>query len=268
MRSVFKDKVVWIIGASSGIGEALAYHLNDLGSKLIISSRRTHELNRVKMAARHPENICILPLDLLNFSLFKEKTEAAFSVYTQIDYVFLNGGTSSRGFVSEMKFEVQQKLMDLNYFSYVLLTKEILPFFKKQRKGTFVVTSSIMGKIGTPNRSAYAASKHALHGFFDCLRAEIAQDNLRVILLTPGHVSTNISLHTLTSDGSPNMKRNKVHENGLSAGKAASQILKAIQKKKKEVYIGKKFNREHLSLYLFRFCPGLFYKIVEKMKTV
>ncbi|MDR2123054.1 MAG: SDR family NAD(P)-dependent oxidoreductase [Flavobacteriaceae bacterium] len=267
MKKFFQDKIVWIIGASSGIGEALVYNLNALGSKLIISSRKKEELNRVKEGASHPENIHVLTLDLLDFSLFKEKTREAFSIHERIDYVFLNGGTSSRGTVAEMKFEVQQKLMNLNYFSYVGLTKEILPFFKRQKEGAFVVTSSIMGKIGTPNRSAYAASKHALHGFFDCLRAEVASDNIKVILLVPGHVSTQISLHTLMPDGSPKMEKNRLHEKGLSKEKAAFQIIKAVKKNKKEVYIGKKYNQEHLSLYLFRFFPELLHKIIQKIKT-
>ncbi|MDR1877232.1 MAG: SDR family NAD(P)-dependent oxidoreductase [Flavobacteriaceae bacterium] len=267
MGNIFKDKVIWIIGASSGIGEALVYDLNRRGSRLVISSRRINELERVKNSAPYPENIHILTLDLLDFSLFREKTEQAFSIYTRVDHVFLNGGTSSRGFVADIKFEVQQRLMNLNYLSYVGLTGEILPFFKKQGNGTFIVTSSVMGKVGTPNRSAYSASKHALHGFFDCLRAEVAQDNIRVILLTPGHISTNISLHTLMPDGSPKMERNRLHENGLSAGKAAYQIIKAVERNKKEAYIGRKFTSEHLALFLFRFFPNLFHAIIRKIKT-
>ncbi len=254
------------MGASSGIGEALALKFDQLESKVILSSRRENELERIKELSLHPENIKILPLDLLDSASFKEKTEQAFSLFGTIDYVFINGGTSSRGYVSDTVMEVHQRIMDLNYFSYVGLTREILPFFKKQGNGHFVVTSSVMGKIGSLCRSAYAASKHALHGFYDCLRAEVAEDNIRVTILTPGYIITNISLYTLTADGSPNRKESKNIDSGLPAGMAADQIIKAVGKNKNEAFIGKKFRAEHFSLYLMRFFPDVLHKVVRKFK--
>jgi short-subunit dehydrogenase len=267
MKNIFQDRTAWIIGASSGIGEALTFRLNQLQCRTIISSRRIDELERIKNSALYPENITILILDLLDFSLFKEKTEQAFYYGNSIDYVFLNGGTSFRGLIFDTLLETHKRMMDLNYFSYAGLTKEILPFFEKQHKGHFVVTSSVMGKIGTPRRSAYAASKHALHGFFDCLRAETAKDSIRVTILTPGHIATDISFHTLTADGSPKMERNKIHDQGLSAEKAALQILHAVRKNKNEVFIGKKFGLEHISLFLMRFVPDFLHKMVRKFPS-
>lgn len=260
----WKNKTAWVIGASSGIGKETALLLNSYEASVIISSRREEELLMLKKQAKFPDKIFILPLDLFQRESFKEKTKQATDIVKKLDFVFLNGGTSQRGSVTETIFGVHQKLMDLNYFSYVALTQEILPFLLSQNCGHIIVTGSVMGKIGTPHRSAYAASKHALYGFFDCLRAEVTPNNIFVTLLTPGHVNTNISLHTLMPDGAEKGKKSTVHEKGISAAKAAIQILKAVEKKKKEVYIGKKFNQEHLSLFLNRLFPNLLKKIVVK----
>ncbi|MDR3272367.1 MAG: SDR family NAD(P)-dependent oxidoreductase [Flavobacteriaceae bacterium] len=264
MKNPFKNKTVWIVGASSGIGQALAENLSEQGARLILSSRNEEKLNEIKNSSSKSENIKIFPLDILKFNELEEKTAQAFAFFGKIDCVFLNSGTSSRGTVLETQIDVHQKIMNLDYFSYVILTQKILPFFIKQKSGHFVVTSSIMGKIGTPLRSAYAAAKHALHGFYDCLRAETAKDGIRVTLLTPGHISTEISFHTLTADGSPKGMNDETHQNGLPADKAAQQILRALARNKNEVYIGKKLTQEHLSLFLFRLCPDLLHKIVRK----
>lgn len=263
MKDIFENKVIWIVGASSGIGEALAVYFNQLGSKIILSARREEELLRIKNSTLFPENNKILPLDLFDSSDFNEKTKEAFSFYNTVDYVFLNGGTSSRGSVAETNIEVYKKMMDLNFFSYVELTKEILPYFNKQKHGHFIVTSSTMGKIGSLGRSAYASSKHALHGFYDCLRAEVTPQNIYVTLLTPGYIATNISYNSLMPDGSPRKEMSENIKNGLPVAKAAQQIAKGVKKKKNEIFIGKKLGVEHLSLFLMRFFPGILHKAVR-----
>ena len=170
----FNDKVIWITGASSGIGEALAYAFSAGGAKLILSSRRADELERVRLACARPERVKVIPMDLMDHALFGVKTAEAIAAFGQIDVVVHNGGVSQRGLVMETSMEVQRKVMEVDYFSYVALTQTVLPHFVQQKSGQFVVVSSVMGKIGTPMRSAYAAAKHALHGYFDCLRAEVA----------------------------------------------------------------------------------------------
>ena len=264
MKNPFKNKTIWIVGASSGIGRALAENLSTQGEHLILSSRNEEKLNEIKNSSSLPENIRILPLDILRFNELEEKTTQAFALFGEIDYVFLNSGTSSRGTVLDTQMLVHRQIMDLNYFSYITLTQHILPFFIKRKSGHFVITSSVMGKIGTPLRSAYAAAKHALHGYYDCLRAETAKYGIRITLLTPGHVSTDISLHTLMADGSAKGVNDETHQKGLPACEAARQILRVVARNKNEAYIGKKLTQEHLSLYLFRFCPDLLHKIVRK----
>jgi dehydrogenase/reductase SDR family protein 7B len=256
MDNYFKNKVIWITGASSGIGEALAYAFSFRGAKLILSSRSYDELDRVKHTCRKPENVKILTLDLSDIPSLESKTTEAIACYGQIDIMMHNGGISQRSLVIETDMEVHRRVMELDYFSYVAITRAILPHFTERKAGHFVVTSSIMGKIGTPMRSAYAAAKHALHGFFDCLRAEVSGDNIKVTILTPGYISTNISLHALTKDGKKLGVQSKNIANGLTPGKAAVQILHVIKKGSFESYIGK-FSVEKIVLWLNRLAPNM-----------
>jgi dehydrogenase/reductase SDR family member 7B len=259
----FQNKVIWITGASSGIGEALAHALSAAGARLILSSRRAEELERVKAASAHPENTKILTLDLEDIPSRKTKTAQAIALFGQIDIMFHNGGISQRSLVKDTSMEVQRKLMEVDHFSYVELTNHLLPHFIERRSGHFVVISSVMGKIGTPMRSAYAAAKHALHGFFDCLRAEVADQNIRVTIITPGYIRTQIALHAVTGTGSKLGVLGKDIEQGYPAEKAATQILQAVADGKFESYAGKN-GREKLALTINRFAPALFKKLAPK----
>ena len=256
MATHFTGQVVWITGASSGIGEALAYAFSASGARVILSSRRADELERVRQGCAHPEQVRVLPLDLLDIPSFAVKTAGAIAHFGQIDWLIHNGGVSQRGLVKDTSLEVQRRVMELDYFSYVALTQAVLPHFMERKAGHFAVMSSVMGKIGTPMRSAYAAAKHALHGFFDCLRAEVASMNIRVTILTPGYIRTNIAQHAVTADGSPMGRASGEIDNGLPADQAAKQILRALAKGKFEAYIGKP-GKEKIGLLLSRFAPGM-----------
>jgi short-subunit dehydrogenase len=258
MNNDFADKVIWITGASSGIGEAAR------GARLILSSRRADELERVRKASAHPDRVRVLPLDLINISALGAKTVEAIAMFGQIDVLVHNGGVSQRGLVIETSMEVQRKVMEIDYFSYVALTQEVLPHFVQRKAGQFVVVSSVMGKIGTPLRSAYAAAKHALHGYFDCLRAEVSPMGIGVTILTPGYVRTNISQHVVTKDGSPMGKASVNVDKGLAADKAAAQIVRAIRRRRYEVYIGK-MGPERMALWMNRWFPGVLIRIAPKL---
>jgi dehydrogenase/reductase SDR family member 7B len=259
MSSEFNHKTIWITGASSGIGEALAYAFSFRGASLILSGRRTDELERVQMSCKYPGEVKILPLDLSDASSLEAKTAEAIQCFGQIDILIHNGGISQRSLVIETPMDVHRKVMEVDYFSYVAISKAILPHFISRKSGHFVVTSSVMGKIGTPMRSAYAAAKHALHGFFDCLRAEVSPQNIKVTILTPGYIKTNVALNAITKDGTSLGKQSQNIHNGLSPGKAAVQILHAISRGDYECYIGK-FGGEKISLWLMRFAPGILIK--------
>jgi len=264
MSGYFNNKVVWITGASSGIGEFLAYALSAQGAKLILSSRREEELQRVKKACTVPEQVAVFPLDLSDIPSLQGKTDQVIAYFGQIDIMVHNGGVTQRSPVIETDLDVHRRVMELDYFSYVALTKDLLPHFKERKTGHFVVTSSVMGKIGTPMRAAYAAAKHALHGFFDCLRAEVANNNIRVTVLTPGYIRTNISLYAITKNPYGLSKPSEDIDNGLAPEIAAEQILKAIRKGSFEPYIGK-FGGERIALWLMRLAPGVFFRIAPKL---
>ncbi|MGN6181635.1 MAG: SDR family NAD(P)-dependent oxidoreductase [Mucilaginibacter sp.] len=263
MKTVFKNQVVWITGASSGIGEALAYALSAEGAKLILSSRRTTELERVKNNCLHPDQVRVLPLNLMDSSSLEEKAQLAIALFGEINIMVHNGGISQRAPVSETDITVHRNVMELNYFSYIILTKALLPHFLARGSGHFVVTSSVMGKIGTPMRAAYAAAKHALHGYFDCLRAEVSNSGINVTVLTPGYIHTPIAV--ITGDGGWMQSEPEQINSGFPAEKAAEQIIKAIKKGAYEPYIGKATGQERLALFVNRFWPGLLIRLMPKM---
>ncbi|HYC84893.1 MAG TPA: SDR family oxidoreductase [Chryseosolibacter sp.] len=259
-------KVIWLTGASSGIGEALAYHLAKRGAKLILSARRKEELERVKgnCFAKAQPNVRVLPIDLEQSRTLQLCTQAAIQIFGHIDILINNGGISQRSLVAETSLDVDRRLMEVNYFGAVALTKYLLPHFIAQRRGHFVNVSSLTGKFGTPYRSGYAASKHALHGFFDAVRAEHYKDNIRVTMICPGFINTPITLAALTGNGAPLMKMDEAQYKGKSANWCAEKIIRAIEKNKEEVYIG---GREVFGAYVKRFFPGLFSKLIRKVSV-
>jgi len=267
--SKLSGKVIWITGASSGIGEALAYELVRKGAKLILSARRKEELERVKgnCPAEAQPFIRVLPLDLSEPSTLKLSAEAAIQLFGHIDILINNGGISQRSLAKDTTLDVDRRIMEVDYFGSLALTKHILPHFLKRKAGHFVTITSVMGKIGTPYRTGYAAAKHALHGFFDSLRAELWKDsqNIFVTLVCPGWINTNLSMVALMGDGSPQNKKDDTLQQGMNPAVFAKKLIRAIEQKKREVYIGG--TKEVLAIYLKRFFPGLFSKIVRNAKV-
>ncbi|MEJ6792634.1 MAG: SDR family oxidoreductase [Lacinutrix sp.] len=261
----FNNKVVWITGASSGIGKHLAIELSRQGAKIILSSRNIETLKTVKQLCENPENVKLIALDIEDYTNLKSKVDSAITLFETIDIIVNNAGISQRALARETDIAVDKRLMDINYLGTVALTKLILPHFIKNKSGQIVVTSSIVGKIGTPLRSSYAASKHALHGFFDSLRAELQQDNITITLICPGFVNTNVSLNALTGDGSPQQKMDKATKNGIAPNYFAILMAKAILKKRQEVYIAG--FKEKLAVYTKRFFPKILSKMITKLSV-
>lgn len=259
----FENKIIWITGASSGIGKALTFELSKRKAKLIISSRNVKVLEKVKKECLYPENLKIIPLDLENYESLASKVSEAISTYGKIDILFNNGGISQRSLAKETSILVDKRIMTINYLGTIALSKALLPHFIENNQGHFVVTTSIVGKIGTPMRSSYAASKHALHGFFDSLRAEIHQHTIKVTLACPGFVQTNVSINALTGDGSPQNKMDKATRNGLTPFTFTKHLLKAVEAQKEEVYIAG--FKEKLGIYTKRFFPKLLSQMIRKI---
>jgi len=263
--SFFSNKVVWITGASSGIGEALVNSLARQGSKIILSARKTDELQRVRtQAGLNDTNSLILPLDLGDSAAFPSLTDTAVARFGRIDILVNNGGISQRSYAEDTPLSIDRQIMEVNYFGQVALTKSVLPFMIRQKSGHIVVISSVSGKFGFFLRSAYSASKHALHGFFDSLRMEVHRHNINVLLVCPGKVKTNISVNALKADGRTHGVMDESQEKGISAQACAEKIISAIQHGREEIYAGQR--KERTALWMKRFFPRLFSKIIRKQK--
>jgi short-subunit dehydrogenase len=256
-----KTKVVWITGASSGIGAELARQYSNLGIKLILSSRRADVLGQVKSDCCNPENIKILPFDLIDFKSVSELVKLAYELFGTIDILINNAGISQRSLIIDTDFEVYKRLIEINYLGQVAISNAILPYFIKQGGGSFVIISSVMGKYSSPYRSGYAAAKHALHGFFDTLRMEHQNDNIFVTIICPGFVNTSISKNSLTGDGTPLGQYDRANARGLSVELSAKKIISAVDKKKWEISFG---GKERMGVYLKRLSNKLLHYIVKK----
>jgi dehydrogenase/reductase SDR family protein 7B len=258
----FNNKVVWITGASSGIGEALAFAFAQQGARLVLSARRKEELERVAKICGE-EKCMIVPLDLSDTAAVSELTAKVIDKFGRIDILVNNGGISQRALAKDTPLEIDRKIMEVNYFGQVALTKTVLPYMLKQRSGHIVVMSSISGKFGFYLRTAYAASKHALHGFFESLRLENEADGIKVTIAVPGKIQSNISLHALKGDGSSHNVMDKSQEEGMPAAECARIILSAISIGKEEVLVG---GKEIKAVWLKRHFPGWFGRVIRKQK--
>lgn len=258
----FSGKTAWITGASSGIGEALAYALAANCAQLILSARRMEELERVK--ANIPgDRVAILLLDLEDTASFADKVKEAMARFGSIDIMIHNGGISQRSEAKDTPLGIHRRVMDIDYFSYIELTRLLLPHMQEKQSGHIVAVSSVMGKIGTPRRSAYAAAKHALHGYFDCLRAEVHSSNIKVTVIMPGYIRTNVTRNALNAAGEKINREGKNIAGGYPPDKTAQQILTAIAKGKFEKYVGRPFSKEWMAIHMMRLFPSTTIKILR-----
>lgn len=257
-----KDKVIWITGASSGIGEALVYECAKHGAKIVLSARRLEELNRVARQSKlTEENFMILPFDLSDTSRAEAYVETILRKFSRIDGLINNGGQSQRAEAIATTSDTERKLFEINYFSAVNLSKAVLPVMLKQGNGKIVVISSIAGKFGFYLRSTYSAAKHALYGYFESLRLEVEKKGLSVLIVSPGKIKTNVSLNAESGAGSSHNKMDESHENAMSAEECARQIVAAMLDGKEEVLIG---GKELLAVKIKRFFPKLFGRIIRR----
>lgn len=258
---MFSNKVVWITGASSGIGVEMARQLAEKGARIVLSSRSEAKLLEIQKTLTNPEIHLVIPLDLEKNTQFDVLANQVYDHFGQIDFLFNNGGLSQRSNVRETPIEVDRRIMEINYFGNIALTKAVLPFMEKQGSGHIVVISSIAGKFGFFLRSAYSASKHALHGFYESLRLEEEQFGINVTIACPGKINTEISLNALNSSGKQHGEMDHNQETGMSAEECVSILLNAVFKNKKEVLIG---NKEIKAVTLKRLLPKLFWKVIRK----
>ena len=263
MKQNLNNKVVWITGASSGIGEALALALAKEGAQLVLTARNEKKLLALKAQCdNYSQGSMVLALDLFQIDTFPAAVEKVIAQFGRIDVLINNAGISQRALTREADLEIDRKVMELNFFSPVALTKAVLPYMLKQKSGHIAITSSIVGKFGFPLRSAYSSSKHAVIGFFDSLRAE--EDDIDVTIIIPGRVQSNISVNAIGKDGKAEGRMDPGQQNGMPAEKSAQIIVKALKKKRKEILVGRK---ELLMVHIRRFLPRLYYKLAKKVSA-
>ncbi len=258
----FKDKVVWITGASSGIGAELALQLSFQKAKLILTARNKEMLDQVQQKCLQQTLYCkIVVADLSKEEEAEKSVITALEQFDRIDIVFLNAGITQRSLAFETDTSVYRSLMNINFFAAVIITQKLFPYFKQQGSGHFVAISSVAGLIGFPYRSGYAAAKHALMGYFETLQTENAVEDVNYTIISPGRINTPISASALTKDGSPHLKNDIGQLNGIPVEKCSTQILKAVENNKKHIIIAR---GEYWLWVIKKLMPALFYKIAHK----
>lgn len=262
--SLFKNKVVWLTGASSGIGEALVYQFAKAGSIIIASSNCKKDLENVrKKCGENKDNVHIALFDLSETDNIEDLVGEQIKKFNRIDLLINLGGISQRATIEETPLWLDRRIMEINYFGTIALTKAVLPYMIKQKEGHILATSSISGRFGFPLRSAYSASKQALHGFFETLHLENKINNVRASVVIPGRVRTNISVSALNASGKEHGKMDPGQSKGISPEKAARTIIKGIKRNKREILVG---SNELIMLYIRKFFPAIFFNIASKIR--
>ncbi len=262
---LFRGKVAWITGASSGIGESLVYAFVEMGAIVVASSNDLQGLQRVKTACgdKSPLVHCV-PFDLADTSEIIKIAEQQINAFGKIDFLLNLGGISQRARIDETPLWLDRKIFEINYFGTIALTKAVLPYMIRQQSGHILATSSISGRFGFPLRSAYSASKQALHGFFETLYLENKKFNIRSSVIIPGRVRTSISVHALDAEGKEHGKLDDGQAKGISPLKAAEIIINGIRRNKREILVGR---GELLLLHIRRYLPWLFFRIADKISS-
>jgi short-subunit dehydrogenase len=236
---------------------------------VVLSARRGEVLATVRQSLPHPDRHLVLPLDLAAPETFPAAVErvlafAAASECGGVDVLVHNAGISQRSLAKDTELAVDRRLLEVDALGPIALTKAALPSMLERGSGRVVVVSSLVGKIGTPLRSTYSAAKHALHGFFESLRAEVWDAGLRITMVCPGFIKTEITYHALTGDGSPQGSLDRAQAEGMSPDECAARIVRAIEDGKDEILVG---GREVWAVRLHRFFPGLFRRLIRRARV-
>ncbi|MDX1634349.1 MAG: SDR family oxidoreductase [Marinobacter sp.] len=264
----FRDQVVWITGASSGIGEALAVALAGHGARLVLSARRQDELRRVADrctdAGLDQRSVLVLPLDVTDTDAMPAAVDSVLEHFHQVDLLINNAGLSQRSLCKDTDLSVYRKLLDVDVFGQIALTKAVLPLMLERGQGHIAVTASVAGKVGVPNRTGYCAAKHAVMGFFDALRAEVEDDGIQVSTIVPGFIRTAIAHNALAANGEAFGKDDDYIEGGMDVNEAAQVILAGLARGTREIPVGK--GKEMSALWAKRLAPELVFRMTKKLR--
>ncbi|MDP5134408.1 SDR family oxidoreductase [Rheinheimera baltica] len=260
-----KDRVIWITGASGGIGEALARELAADGARLILSARRQSELERVRASLANNAQHLLLPLDITNSQSITSAIDSIKQLIGGLDWLINNAGISQRALITDTTLDTERKLFEVDYFAQINLTRQALPLLLADGGGKVVFVSSVAGLVGTQYRGSYSAAKAALHLWANSLRAELFDQGLSVATIFPGFVKTDVSRNALTGDGSALGQMDDAQANAMSAELFAEKAVKALLKGKNYIVIGGL--KERLGALVSRLSPELLYKMVRKSKV-
>ncbi len=261
MTTDWRNKTVWITGASSGIGEALAVEFANLGASLVLSARREEALKAVAQKCAQTE-VLILPLDVTDEDAMPNVIAQVQHRFSRIDLLINNAGISQRSTALETDMQTYRTIFEVDVFGQIALTKQVLPVMLAQGGGHIAVTASVAGKIGVPFRTGYCAAKHAVMGFFDALRAEVAHKNIHVSTIVPGFIQTNISVNAVAGDGSKFGGADRDISGGMSAQNCAKVIIAGLSKAKPEIAVGN--GAEMHALWIKRLFPNMLLKLMRK----
>ena len=253
-------RTVWISGASSGIGKAVAQACQQRGDRLILSARRREVLDTVRQEIGALDAL-VVPFDLAAPEDLPVLVKQTWKAVSRVDVVVHCGGISQRSLIIDTDASVDRTMMEVNYFGTLAFTRALLPHMIAAGGGHFAVVTSVMGLFSAPLRSGYAGAKHAMHGWFEALRAEHHDDGIRLTMVSPGYVRTAISLNALTGDGTPQGTMDNATDKGISPERCAQIMLRGIDRNRAQVTPGKK---EVLGCWLARFAPNLLRRIARR----
>lgn len=260
-----QDQIIWITGASSGIGKALAGACAALGAQLVLSARRFDELEQVRLTLAEPEKHLSIAMDITQETQVLAAYQQVLQSKGRIDWLINNAGLSQRALIAETSMQTERQIMEVDYFSQVFLSKTVLPTLLQQKSGRMIFISSVAGLLGTQYRASYSAAKAAIHMWANSLRAEVADEGISVAVIFPGFVNTNVSWNALNGDGQAQQHQDQAIENGLDADQFAQMALAALMKGEEYIVIGGK--KEILGTWVSRLSPQMLYKIIRKSQV-
>ncbi len=263
----FPGSVAWITGASSGIGAALALEAARRGARLVLSARRRERLEDIERQCREagaaPGDVLVLPLDVEDHAAMPAAVEQVLARFGRIDLLVNNAGISQRSFCLDTGLEVYRKLLEVDVLGQIALTKAVLPVMVNQGAGRLAVTASVAGKVGSPLRTGYSAAKHAVMGFFDALRTEVAHLGVRVTTIVPGSIHTAVAHNALTGDGSAFARADEFIESGMDPAACAGVVADGLAAGLDEIAVGEGPEMELLELK--RRDPVATFRLLESM---
>ncbi|MBO6574713.1 MAG: SDR family NAD(P)-dependent oxidoreductase [Rhodothermales bacterium] len=255
------SKRIWITGASYGIGEALAVEYAAQGANVVLSARSADRLEETRLRCERPDDHLVYPLDNLDFDRHEAAVAEVEERFGPIDIMVLNAGIGQRGAELESTLDITRKIMDVNFTGTASLGRHIARHMVRRKAGHIVVTSSVLGRLAIPGSASYSASKFALHGFFEGLRAELYPSNVHVTLVCPGYINTEITLHAVQGDGSKFGVIDHNHTYGMPADVCARKVVRAVKRKKAVFLVG---GKETWGVYAAQYLPALTRRLTRR----